>query len=101
MDIIWIRRLLADFQFSVDTPTSLYCDNVSAIILAHNPVFHARTKHIEVDYHFIRDCIKSATVTILHINSQDQIADIFTKALPRLRFAGLRSKLQVTPSPSA
>ncbi|XP_020684922.1 uncharacterized protein LOC110101388 [Dendrobium catenatum] len=88
-DIIWICRLLADFQFNVDTPTSLYCDNVSAIALAHNPVFHASTKHIEVNYHFIRDCIKSATITILHINSQDQIDDIFTKALPRIRFAGL------------
>ncbi|PKU60143.1 Retrovirus-related Pol polyprotein from transposon TNT 1-94 [Dendrobium catenatum] len=100
-DIIWIRRLMADFRFNISTPTTLYCDNVSAIALAHNPVFHARTKHIEVDYHFIRDCIKSATLTLLHINSQDQLADIFTKALPRLRFADLRSKLQVTHTPSA
>ncbi|KAI0518896.1 hypothetical protein KFK09_006333 [Dendrobium nobile] len=52
-DIVWLRRLLSDFSITLTSPTKLHCDNVSALALANNPVFHARTKHIEIDYHFI------------------------------------------------
>ncbi|PKU73081.1 Retrovirus-related Pol polyprotein from transposon TNT 1-94 [Dendrobium catenatum] len=100
-DIVWIWRLLAEFRFINSAPTPLYCDNVSAIALAHNPIFHARTKHIEVDYHFIRDFVKSNSTTVHHINTQDQVADIFTKTLPRLRYNLLHDKLMVSPIPSA
>ncbi|PKU60989.1 Retrovirus-related Pol polyprotein from transposon TNT 1-94 [Dendrobium catenatum] len=92
---MWLRRLLSDFQIPCSTPTPLYCDNVSALALANNPVFHARTKHIEVDYHFIRDCIKNGHITVHHIASIDQPADVFTKALSASRFLFLRNKLTI------
>ncbi|KAL4574855.1 hypothetical protein LXL04_021695 [Taraxacum kok-saghyz] len=60
-EIVWLRHLLHDFDISSSTPTSIYCDNQSAIELAHNPTFHERTKHIEIDCHFIRDKITSQT----------------------------------------
>ncbi|PKU85503.1 Retrovirus-related Pol polyprotein from transposon TNT 1-94 [Dendrobium catenatum] len=77
----------------------MYCDNTSAIALASNPVFHARTKHIEIDQKFIRDHIHTKQIRLLPINTTDQIADIFTKALSTPRFLLLRTKLTVSPDP--
>ncbi|PKU71107.1 Retrovirus-related Pol polyprotein from transposon TNT 1-94 [Dendrobium catenatum] len=96
-DVIWLRRLAADFLIPQSTPTQLYCDNVSALALAHNPVFHAQTKHIEIDYHFISDHIKNRDIDVLHISSVDQPADLLTKALSAPRFTTLRTKLTVQP----
>ncbi|KAI0502330.1 hypothetical protein KFK09_017278 [Dendrobium nobile] len=81
-DTIWLKRLIADFNIQHDSPVAVYCDNTSAIALANNPVFHARTKHIEIDQRFIRDHIYHKTISLLPINTVDQIADIFTKPLP-------------------
>ncbi|PKU63834.1 Retrovirus-related Pol polyprotein from transposon TNT 1-94 [Dendrobium catenatum] len=99
-DVIWIRRILADFGITQDKPTDLYCDNTSAIALANNPVFHARTKHIEIDHRFVRDHIQQGNVRILPISTKDQLADILTKALSTPRFHELRSKLKVIQDPS-
>ncbi|KAI0488794.1 hypothetical protein KFK09_028633 [Dendrobium nobile] len=92
-DVLWLRRLLQEFDIHVNKPTTIFCDNISAISLANNPVFHARTKHIEIDYHFIRDCVKSESVTIQHVNTVDQVADNFTKPLSTKRFTDIRHKL--------
>ncbi|PKU78407.1 Retrovirus-related Pol polyprotein from transposon TNT 1-94 [Dendrobium catenatum] len=92
-EVIWLRRLLSDFNLPPQAPMPLYCDNTSAIALANNPVFHARTKHIEVDCHFIRDCIQTKQIIVHHLATQDQIADLFTKSLPIKRFKFLSSKL--------
>ncbi|PKU62356.1 Retrovirus-related Pol polyprotein from transposon TNT 1-94 [Dendrobium catenatum] len=100
-EITWIRRLLQELNCSQTTATPLFCDNVSAIALANNPVFHARTKHIEVDCHYIRHCIKNDTIQVHHLSTKDQIADLFTKALPSSRFKLLAGKLvQPLDSPS-
>ncbi|KAI0499127.1 hypothetical protein KFK09_020028 [Dendrobium nobile] len=99
-DIIWLQRLLADFHITLTAPTSLSCDSSSALALANNPVFHARTKHIEIDYHFIRERILSKEIDVQHINSVDQPADILTKPLSLARFRLLRDKLTIQPPES-
>ncbi|KAI0519810.1 hypothetical protein KFK09_007271 [Dendrobium nobile] len=76
-DVLWLCRLVDELQITQQSPTTIYCDNTSAIALANNPVFHARTKHIEIDYHFIRQHINSGSITIEHISSIDQIADVY------------------------
>ncbi|PKU75882.1 Retrovirus-related Pol polyprotein from transposon TNT 1-94 [Dendrobium catenatum] len=96
-EVIWLRRLLEDFHIPQTIPTTIYCDNTSAIALANNPVYHARTKHIDVDCHFIRDCIQAKHLTVHHICTKDQIADIFTKNLPIQSFKFLSSKLIFAP----
>ncbi len=66
---------------SVDAPVVIYYDNISNILLANNPVYHARTKHIEVHYHFIREKVLAKEIDLIHVNTEDQVADIFTKDL--------------------
>ncbi|PKU78515.1 Retrovirus-related Pol polyprotein from transposon TNT 1-94 [Dendrobium catenatum] len=99
-NVIWIRKLLTELGVPQSQPTNIYCDNMSAIALANNPVFHARTKHIEIDQRFIRDHIQNKNICISPISTTDQIADIFTKSLPSLRFKTLRLKLTVIENPS-
>ncbi|PKU72463.1 Retrovirus-related Pol polyprotein from transposon TNT 1-94 [Dendrobium catenatum] len=79
-DLIWTRQLLQELGCPPPELTKIFCDNISAFALANNQVFHARTKHFEVDYHCIRECIKNKIVHVHHISTKDQIADIFTKA---------------------
>ncbi|KAI0507536.1 hypothetical protein KFK09_013662 [Dendrobium nobile] len=98
-DVIWLRRILSDFGISHSSPTDVYCDNMSAIALANNPVFHARTKHIEIDHRFLRDHIEQKTLRLLPISTTDQVADIFTKPLTTPRFQYLRDKLSVVSRP--
>lgn len=75
------------------TNCSTICDNQSAIALASNRVLHARIKHIEIDDHFVREKVQAKVINIGYVPSLDQIADIFTKALPEFRFQSLRQKL--------
>ncbi|KAI0523201.1 hypothetical protein KFK09_005595 [Dendrobium nobile] len=94
-DVLWLRRLALELQLPQPAPTVIHCDNTSAIAIAKNPVFHARTKHIEIDYHFIRQQISSGDIRLAHISSKDQVADIFTKPFSIARFTDLRSKLTI------
>jgi hypothetical protein len=93
----WILSLCSDLGLSLTHPPTLWCDNIGATYLTSNPVFHARTKHIEIDFHFVRDTVSKKILRIQFISSKDQLADIFTKPLFFARLAFLRSNLNVLP----
>lgn len=93
-EAIWLRRLFSELNFqSSQSSTPIFGDNQGSINLAHNPVYHGRTKHIEVRHHFIREKIASGEIQLEYILTVDQVADIFTKALGRIVFERLRNKL--------
>nr|GFA31904.1 ribonuclease H-like domain-containing protein [Tanacetum cinerariifolium] len=99
----WIRNLLRELHTPLSSATIVYCDNVSAVYLSSNPVQHQRTKHIEIDIHFVQDLVATGQVRILHVPSRFQYADIFTKGLPSALFDEFRDSLSVccTPAPTA
>ncbi len=79
----------------MDAPVVIYCDNISSILLANNPVYRARTKHIEVHYHFIREKVLAKEIDLIHVSTEDQIADIFIKALGTCKLKKFRKMLGV------
>ena len=78
----WLRQLLQELHVSIASATVVYCENVSAVYMAANPVHHRRTKHIEIDIHFVREKVALGQVRVLHVPSSHQFADIMTKGLP-------------------
>ena len=100
-EIVWLRGLLSKLGFPQSGPTPLYADNTSAIRITENPVFHERTKHIEVACHYIRDEFVRKAITLPHVPTGLQIADIFTKGLPRPRHQFLVGKLMLVDSPAS
>ncbi|GJW37768.1 ribonuclease H-like domain-containing protein [Tanacetum coccineum] len=96
----WLRNLLRELHSPLSTATLVYCDNVSAVYMSANVVQHQRTKHIEIDIHFVRDMVTAGQVSVLHIPSRYQYADIFTKRLPTALFKEFRSSLSVRPPPA-
>ncbi|GJW58535.1 ribonuclease H-like domain-containing protein [Tanacetum coccineum] len=96
----WIRNLLRELHTPLSTATLVYCDNVSAVYMSANPVQHQRTKHIEIDIHFVRDKVAAGHVRVLHVPLRFQYAYIFTKGLPYPLFADFRSSLSVRKSPA-
>jgi hypothetical protein len=92
---IWLGRLLGDLLGTPPLVANLLVDNMSAIQLCKKPVFHDKSKHIEVWYHHIRGCIEDGTVTVEFVGSDDQLADIFTKALGRVRLQRICEMIKV------
>ena len=97
----WVRQLLQELHISVPLATVVYCDNVSAIYMTANPVHHRRTKHIEIDIHFVREKVALGQIRVLHVPSAHQFADIMTKGLPVQLFTDFRSSLCVRDPPTA
>jgi hypothetical protein len=80
-ELTWIKQVLADLNIKIEEPMKIFCDNQSARHIATNLVFHERTKHIEVDCHFIREKVQSKEIETPFVKSENQLADIFTKGL--------------------
>jgi hypothetical protein len=84
----------------MSSATVVYCDNVSAIYMSSNPVQHKRTKHIEIDIHFVREKVSLGEVRVLHVPSSHQFADVMTKGLPSQLFLDFRSSLNIREPPA-
>ena len=97
--LIWIEAFLNELHIPFSTPPVLLCDNLCTTRLAAPPILRARTKHIEIDYHFIRDRMIHNSLLVKFTPSKEQLANILTKPLPTCRFQSLRTKLIVLHSP--
>jgi hypothetical protein len=94
-EIMWVQTLLQELEVRAPTSARLWCDNIGATYLSANPVFHARTKHIEVDFHFVRERVAQRLLQIRLVSTNDQVADGFTKALPVRRLEVFRNNLNL------
>ena len=95
-EVMWIQTLLIELGVEAPRAAKLWCDNIGAKYLSANPVFHARTKHIEVDYHFVRERVAQKKLDIRIISSEDQVADGFTKPQTERRLHEFCNNLNVT-----
>jgi hypothetical protein len=93
-EVVWFQSIFRKLCIQISVPI-LWCDNLGATFIASNPAFHARTKHIELNFHFIREKVAAGSVKVQFICSQDQVAHALTKPLSTTRFQSLRSKLTV------
>ncbi|KAK4352525.1 hypothetical protein RND71_028043 [Anisodus tanguticus] len=99
-EICWLRNLHLELQCPLRKASLIYCDNIFAIYLFHSLVQHQRTKHIEIDIHFIREKVAIGHVKVSHMPSSYQFVDIFTKGLPMQLFLDFRSSLSVLVPPT-
>lgn len=92
---IWLRRLLTEVAKQKVPPVTLYVDNQSALDLMINPVFHGRSKHIDIRYHFIRDCVEKGEVTVHYVCTKRQKADVLTKAMAKAKHEEMKNLIGV------
>ena len=92
-EVIWIYQLLTEVGLKTSVPAKLWCDNQAALHIASNPVFHERTKHIEIDCHFVREKIQQGLISTGYVKTGEQLGDIFTKSLNGVRVDYLCNKL--------
>ncbi|CAN4098284.1 unnamed protein product [Withania somnifera] len=95
-EIIWLHHLLSEIGVKHPTPSKLGCDNQVVLHIASNSVYHERTKHIEVDRHFIREKIRENLISTGYVKTREQLADLLTKALNETRVDYLCNKLGMT-----
>ncbi|KAL4563015.1 hypothetical protein LXL04_027046 [Taraxacum kok-saghyz] len=94
-ELIWLKNLLLELGIIVKQTPTLFCDNTGATYVCANPVYHSRMKHVALDYHFVREQVSGGLLRVLHVHSQDQLADMLTKPLSRAPFLRNRSKIGV------
>jgi len=98
-DIIWLMSLLNELLIHPSL-SKIYSDNLGAVLLSANPVMHSRTKHFQLDMHFVRDYIQKKKVSLVHLPAPYQVADVLTKALSKSAFTHFRDKLMVVINPT-
>ena len=98
-ELCWVRSLFRDFGIFLHHSPLIWCHNISALRLASNPIFHVRKKHIEIDYHFVREKVTRCDLDVRYVACVDQVDDIFTKGLSSVRFKYLKSKLHSDAPP--
>jgi hypothetical protein len=98
-ELLWIQALLQELGVRTSSPPTLWCDNIGATYMSVNPVFHARTKHVEIDFHFVRDRVADKSLVVRFVPSSDQLADVLTKPLVSAKFQQLCFKLNVRSPP--
>ena len=84
-EAIWLRNFLEELSFKQNQPTTILCDNQAAIALSHNPEFHSRSKHVDIQYHFLRQHVELKTVDLKYVGTEEMAADGLTKALSRYK----------------
>lgn len=94
-ELLWLKQLLTEISFAPSCEMDLFCDNKAAIDISHNPVQHDRTKHVEVDRHFIKQNLETKVVRFPFVKSEDQLADILTKAVCSKSFYNSLDKLGI------
>ena len=94
-EVSWLRQLLVELHVPLRRTALVYCDNISTVYMSSNPVQHQRTKHVEIDLHFVRERVATGDVRVLYVPTSSQYADIFTKGLPSSVFTEFRSSLNV------
>jgi hypothetical protein len=97
--LLWIRTLLQELGITHSTPPTLWCDNIGANHMSVNPVFHAGTKHVEIDFHFVRNCVADKSLVVRFVPTSDQVADVLTKPLVSAKFHHFCYKLNVRSPP--
>ncbi|XP_073357810.1 uncharacterized protein [Aegilops tauschii subsp. strangulata] len=97
----WLRQLLGELRIPLPKATVVFCDNISSVYMAANPVHHRRTKHIELDIHFVREKVALGEFRVLHVPIKQQFADVLTKGLPTPAFQDFRSSLCIRPPDAA
>ena len=95
MEELWLKRVLCEIYVEVKLPLKFYCDNKAAISMALNPVQHERSKHVEIDRHFIREKVEEGIICLTFLPTHLQAADVLTKALLKLAFESCISKLDM------
>lgn len=98
-ELAWLQQLLLELHIKSTEPPLLLCDNLSAIFLSSNPVVHRRSKHFEIDQHYVRERVERNQLRVRYVPTEEQIADIFTKPCSSSRFKSLRFKLNVRSLP--
>ncbi|KAF2324382.1 hypothetical protein GH714_013396 [Hevea brasiliensis] len=98
-ELCWIHNLLLELAVPLSKLPVIYCNNLGATYVTTKPIFHSRMKHLEIDYHFVRQLVQLGKLRASHISSQYQLADVLTKALPRSNFGHFRSKIGVSDQP--
>jgi hypothetical protein len=97
--VLWMKQTLTDIQVEYDEPIPIYCDNKSAISITKNPMMHNKTNPIPIKYHFLREQVVEKNIRVEYVGTKEQVAEIFTKPLPREAFEHLRQTLGVISTP--